>query len=238
MTGNVLWHQDELNEWEEKFILYDWGTRNERTATLEWLDDFRQIIAFEHFARPSPNARHNGRIQIQNYLPLNTTKIEEYRRIRIHFTKDTGWIALAEWWSGATWQDDEYAARISMGYTAAGELIFYLDKQKLGEVLWENVWVSNPVPIPVGEWFDLYIRLIAGDETTGFFQVAFRNPGDTWTRIVDINNYTYNPDSPEIVLPHFTNPLMLYTSSETIKDVLKRKQRCKIDLRVFEQWVE
>lgn len=237
LTGNWLNHINENGEWDRSFILYDWGTRQTRAASVEWLDDTRKILRFEHFDRNDPMALHSGRIQIQRPLEGTVTKIEEYRRMRINFTKGPGWCAMAEWWSGSTYDGDAYAARISMGYGPGG-LIFYMDKQQIGDPLWESVWVSEPVPVPTQAWFDIYVRVIPGDDQTGAFQVATREPGGTYTRVIDIQNYTYNPDAPHGMCPHFTNPLMFYTGAATIQEVIDSGQPCSIDLRMFEQWIE
>lgn len=232
MSGNFLHYLLPGQEWQKRFILYDNHDMDNRLARMEWLDDLRKILYFEHL---DAVGNQLGRIQIQNTIDSSPVEIEEERRMRIHFENPTNnWLVLWELWCGAQWAGDDYGFRISMGYQG-NEAFFYADKQDANGN-YEPAWQSGTFEIPVGEWFDMYIRLIAGEN--GTFQVATKAPGGIYQRVVDINDAMYNTDSPEIQYPTFTNPLMLYLGADTIRSILQSDQKCRVDLRTFTQWLE
>ncbi|MBW2735402.1 MAG: hypothetical protein JRH20_23710 [Deltaproteobacteria bacterium] len=120
-------------------------------------------------------------------------------------TADPWWLSimLQEYWFGSTFFDHPNPARISvyLSYDASGKLRLAAHGQKTPSPTnpqWGDLWHSQDPDygVPTGTWLTLEVGYKRGDAETGRFVITAQAEGETEpTTIVNVTNWTYNPDA-------------------------------------------
>lgn len=179
--------------------------------------------------------KKKGRIQMA--LP-NLNFPEAYQRYRMYLHPDLAryqaypeqsfWFTINELWFGAGWKGHPHPFRITLGIAkerGAGQPLHFLATADAGvgrvgkNDKWSPVWNSfnTDYAIPIGEWLDVELGYRQGDSRTGRFYLAVKRESETaMTTIMDVHNWTYNPQSRTPVPLTNWNPLKIYTSQAII----------------------
>jgi hypothetical protein len=183
---------------------------------------------------PAYESHTKGRIQ-QNFSmgdhPEGDYIVELYAKQNIYLHPDfsliTDYDLQDNWWLEPMihelWMENEdYLSRISV-YLAEGdpdEINIYTSfSYKLnGDDSWEHYWEEpGDIAIPVGEWFTMEIGWKMGDADNGRFILTIQRDGDANpVTVIDVTNWTYNPDSPLPIPLSNWNPQKLYGSDNII----------------------
>ena len=244
-------------------IQYEGGTPDDRYAQV--INDptraGNKVLAFwlkgARIARQGMSGHYKGRVQL--ILPdVNMTSV--YQRVRMYlppdvalyrsYPKDNIWFTIDEFWFGASWKGERNAFRISLNLVKQGGdgkplwLAATAEKPagnpKSGR--WARVWdsVNKDFEVPVGEWLDVEVGYKQGDASSGRFYVTV-TPSSTGKKVevLNVTNWTYNPQAPRPIPLTQWQPLKLYTSSEVIDHVRNKGGVLQIywdDLEIWKGW--
>lgn len=226
-------------------VFYEGGTVSDRYAQVVADPTGRNNRVLKFWLKDASVAgqrigRSKGRIQM---ALANLGFTEAYQRYRIYlhpdlehyraFPKQNVWFTLNELWFGATWEDHPYPFRITLGLAkeaGAGRPLYFLATadsgvRRGGRDQWTEVWhsINRDFQVPVGEWMDVELGYRQGDSRTGRFYLAVKRQSDpALTTVMDVRDWTYNPQAREPVPLTHWNPLKLYTSGEIIDFIRKR----------------
>ncbi len=234
--ADQLYHMNDDEVWRRNSIYYEAGTHEDRYAKIVDVGgDKALLFKLMNAAIIDPVwGSPKGRVQL--HADVDASETHEYKRMAISPAMDsyrtysgTGWkhIILGEIWCGRPWMGDPYASIISSVLINRDEklyLAYGMQSQNTEEH--DGVWAGKgwnapirDIPIPVGEWVELYSIYRMGDKDTGVFVAYIRRPGENWRSLCGIRNWTYNPDSPEPVRAMIQNPCKIYASGQVIDHV-------------------
>ena len=220
-------------------IYYEAGTKSDRFAQVI-VDPTNKGNKVLHYwlknARIGNEGYYKGRIQLV-LKPVN--KFSLFQRVRLYLHPDLAiyreypekntWFNLATMWMGARWEDHPYPLKLSLNIAkprGVGMPLYFVASAAIadGDTKWKGIWAETGAnyEVPVGEWLDIEIAYAAGDDTSGrYYMGVKRSSEERFTTVLDVTNWTYNPNSPEPVPLTHWNPLKLYTSSDIIDFVRK-----------------
>lgn len=243
-------------------IFYEGGTASDRYAQVVSDPTDRNNHVLKFWLKDASVAgqrigRSKGRIQMA--LP-NLGFTEAYQRYRLYlppdlehyraFPKQNVWFTINELWFGATWEKHPHPFRITLGIAkeaGAGQPLHFLATADAGvrsgsRDQWKDVWhnFNRDFQVPIGEWMDVELGYRQGDGSTGRFYLAVRRQSDpAMITVMDVRDWTYNPQArAPVPLTHW-NPLKLYTSGELIDFIRKRGGVAQIyfdDLELRRSW--
>ena len=248
----------------ETGIMYEGGSEKNRYARITndpsgdnnnhvlqyWLKDAKVSGMFK--------GKQKGRIQM-NFAKINKTSV--FQRFRLYldpdlkayqqYPKENGWFTINEFWMGAKWEKHPYPFRMTLNIgkrAGAGKPLYFLvtgaiangGKKKHGK--WKDIWgeVGSSFEVPIGEWLDIELGYKQGDKKHGRFYMAVKRENDKhFTKVFDITNWTYHPDSPKPVPLTHWQPIKIYTSGYVI-DFVRRKggavQLYWDDMKIYNKW--
>ena len=161
------------------------------------------------------------------------------------------WFTVNEMWMGDKWKKHPYPFRLSLNIAkpkGAGKPLYFIASggisagESKNKREWEEIWVESGAnfEIPIGEWLDIEIGYKAGDINTGHFYMGVKRENeDNFTTVFDITNWTYHPDSPEVVPMTSWQPLKIYTSSKIVDFIRKNGGVTQLyfdDLEIYDNW--
>ncbi len=195
-------------------------------------DPGNRVLAM-HLDSPNVTDGDKGRVQaVLRDLPgLHEFAYEVRVRLEEGFaplTRHEGritWLTLAEFWNDLPGTDRGFRVTLNVTKEQAAPgtpLTWHLHGQEqIGRAWYDDPahgWshVATGVPVPLGEWVTLRVRLREGDGDTGLVQVEMTDAGGrTWT-IADVRGRTRHPDSPADGFDAL-NPMKLYTSGQLLR---------------------
>lgn len=232
-SDHNVWEDFTNEENGSVLINYEGGDISERIAEIgpDPLNPQNNVL---HYNIISPNVYENdkpkkARIQTRFFTP-GCIK-EYYQKVDIYFPEDMTqlkdypesiyWLSIFEFWNNANWTDEKFPFRITVGLHkengAGNELNFNAEAQTFKRPNnFTNVWseTATSFNIPFGQWMELEMYVLEGDESSGKFYMAVTLDGGTKEVLFDISNTTQHPK--EKCADGFTHihPLKWYTSVE------------------------
>ncbi len=110
------------------------------------------------------------------------------------------WLSIFEFWNNANWTNEGNAARINVTIGKdknPGDPLFFRARAEKAvgnnfDTLWDHRVLDYPVP--VGQWMEIELYLLEGDEQSGRFYMAVTPEGGSKEVIFDIYDITQYPD--------------------------------------------
>lgn len=203
-----------------------------------------------------------GRIQANNYgAPVGFT--EYYQRVKLYLPSAAfaplmanpdpfEFLTTTEIWNDNNWnpafgEPDAYPYRMKVNITkppGAGQSLFFeaIGEKQSRPCCWgegeDKIWRAlSTYALPLDTWLDIEIYIKEGDATTGRFQLALTAEGSPKQMLIDVTGWTYNPDDPNPDGIRYSNPLKMYTNSNsTIDKVVAAGDSLKFYWDDFELW--
>jgi len=215
---------------------YEDGEDNQRIAQI--VDDpdssGNKTLNFKIIEPHIQEGSHKkGRVQLSVNENQCIKEIYQTVKLKLHpdmahlmaWDKRVPWLTLFEFWNNATWSKEKNSFRVTVNLfkDAEGpvdEIHFHAkaDHQECGFCDWKNDWEEEAVnfAVPFGQWMEIEIYLLEGDQDNGRFYMAVTPEGQSKVVLFDITNRTHHekekcPDG----FSHF-QPMKLYTSDEVI----------------------
>ena len=101
-------------------------------------------------------------------------------------------------------------------------LLLSADGSQFKSKKWVPLWSTGnyDFTLPTGVWIDVEMYYKQGDKNSGRFWVKMKRPEDTaMVTVIDVHNFTYDPNSPTPVPMTTWDPLKLYTSGKVIDHI-------------------
>ncbi len=262
-TDDMLVFQLPKGETTAIRLQYQGGNENERRARIATDPEDKENHTLHYWlknARVPDQKKGNfkGRIQMNVYGISETSLFQRYR-LYLHpdlalyrqYPKANYWFSLSTWWMGAAWEGHKNSFNIVLNlakpagvgvplyFTASGSVF---DGGEAVRGRFKEIWAEagSNFEVPVGEWIDIEIGYKAGNKETGrFYMAAKREKDEVLTTIFDITNWTYHPESPDLVPVTHLNPLKLYSSSRIIDFIRNKGGVAQVywdDFEAYKNW--
>lgn len=244
-------------------IMYEGGNEKDRYARIVTDPINKDNRVFHYWLKNARipyqgKGKFKGRIQL-NLGEVNKTSIFQRYRIYLHpdlnfyrqYPNQNTWFIINEFWMGARWKKHPFPFRIGVNIAkpaGAGKPLYFAAGASIsagGEIIkgkWKEVWskVATNFEVPVGEWLDIEIGYKQGDNKSGHFYMGVKRENDKkFTKVFDITDWTYHPESPEPVPLTDWQPLKIYTSSRIIDFVRQKNGVIQMywdDFEAYKNW--
>ena len=178
-----------------------------------------------------------GRVQADIFPDGEITNIVQAHRLFLHpdmalyktYPDENTWFVIHDFWVGVPWDSppEPYPFLIGLNivkpvgigtdlyFSVSGRGYNYTDGA------WnESAWAETNLtfPVPIGEWLDVRIVYIQGNDKNGRYGFAVKKANDAdYVTVFDITNWTYNPKSPTPVPIFQISGMKAYTSDKLLQ---------------------